>query len=172
MKFFTLCICIFLLSCQIDEVPTGSLDINRGPDVMIEKFGMSFLVDDTKEWYMNAGLVHKYTDEGRWIAYSVELETLSEVDKNFYRSDSAYIFERTDMLIGMGNVEIITPNGTLFTHYITWNRQTDEVHAPNEVYVKQIDNELWGSELYTNSSMDFIDLKQVRGRGQSELEIN
>jgi lipopolysaccharide assembly outer membrane protein LptD (OstA) len=120
------------------------------------------------EWLMRANEAWRFNSERRWIAYEVFLETINMEDKNFFRSDSVYVYEITDEFIGMGNVEIISPRGTLFTEHIIWHRLSDRITAPNEVHLIRDGHQIWGSELYTNSNLDFIDMKTVSGHGVVE----
>jgi hypothetical protein len=69
-------------------------------------------------------------------------------------------------MTGMGNVVVVSPRGTLNTELLHWNRMNDQIHAPYDVYLVRDDHEFWGDDLYTNSSMDFVNLKNVRGVGQ------
>ena len=119
------------------------------------------------EWLMTADLVERFNSERYWWAYSVFLETLNNEDKNFYRSDSIHVSDISNIFTGMGNVEIISPNGYLSTDKIIWNRMTERIHAPNNVYIKKDSNEIWGNDLNTNMNLDFIDLRHVRGSGNA-----
>ena len=120
------------------------------------------------EWLMRADLVERFNTERYWWAYNVFLETLNNEEKNFYRSDSIHVNDITDVFTGFSNVEIISPNGYLSTDLIIWNRKTERIHAPDEVYIKKESNEIWGIDLHTNMNLDFIELKQVRGQGTSD----
>ena len=158
-----------MISCvERADISTSTLEKNQGADELIHNFTMVSTIGEIQEWLMHANYFERFSKEKRWVAYDVFLETLEEGEKNFYRSDSVYVSEVTDILTGMGNVEIISPNGILHTDLIIWNRRTDRVHAPNEVYIKNDKNEIWGTELFTNSNLDFVDLKNVSGIGNTE----
>ena len=158
--------------CSSDEVLVGDLIANNGPNEIIELFEMHYYTGCSEDWRMSSALVHRYLTTSKWVLFTVELESLSETDQSFYRSDSAYVYESSDELLGMGNVQIRTKNGNLYTNLIEWDRTSDIIHAPNKVYIQEAENEIWGSDLYTNSKMSFIELVNVSGQGNSEIKID
>ena|GEM_PF-3006432 len=167
-KILIVCL-FFIISCTSKlDITTQNIDKLSGADETIDHFTMVSTIGDDQEWFMTANYFERFSKEKRWVAYTVFLETLNEEEKNFYKSDSVFVSEISDVLIGMGNVEIISPNGILQTDKIIWDRRNDRVHAPNDVYIKNDNNEIWGNDLYTNSNLDYIDLKSVSGRGSSE----
>ena len=166
---YTIFFLLFLISCvNKSEIATQSIEKITGADETIDNFTMVSTIEETQEWLMTAVYFERFSKERRWVAYDVYLETLNENDKNFYRSDSVFVSEITDILTGMGNVEIISPNGILLTDKIIWDRKNDRIHAPNDIYLKNERNEIWGSYLFTNSNLDFIDLQHVSGIGSAE----
>ncbi|MCL2063533.1 MAG: hypothetical protein FWG98_04080 [Candidatus Cloacimonetes bacterium] len=169
MRVFFILFAFFIFSCA-DRAEISTQDIERvtEADEIIHDFTMLSTIGEMQEWFMKADYFERFSKERRWMAFNVFLETLNETDKNFYRSDSLFVSEITDVYTGMGNVEIISPNGILHTDKIIWDRRTDRIHAPNDVYIKNDNNEIWGSVLYTNSNMDFVDLRHVSGIGSVE----
>ena len=166
-KIYIIISLLFLLSCKERlDITTSEIERVSSADEIIHNFTMISTIGEMREWIMTANYFERFSNERRWVAYTVFLETLDDGEKNFYRSDSVFVSEVTDILIGMGNVEIITPNGILHTDLINWDRKTDRIHAPNEVYIIKENNEIWGTELFTNSNMDFVNLRSVSGIGQ------
>jgi len=133
---------------------------------------MKMHTTEKTEWMMKADIVERFNIDKYWWAYTVVLETLNNDNKNFYKSDSIHVSDQTDILTGYGNVEITSPNGYLSTDKIIWNRRSDMVYAPNDIYLKRDNNEIWGRDLHTNMNLDFIDLKQVKGRGSLDYVEN
>jgi len=158
---------IITASCHKKNTEMASAEIEKqtGPDEIIENVMMVSTTKDKVEWQMNATLSKRFTADKFMIAYEVTMETLNMTEKNFYSSDSVYVYEIRDEFIGMGNVEIITPRARLKTQKIIWNRLTDTVYAPDEVYVVRDNHQMWGTSLYTNSTLDYINLQNVRGQG-------
>ena len=167
MKIIYLLIIVAVISGCGDKSEISSLDLekNIGPDEVIDNLIMLATTGNQIEWQMSAGHTQRFIEEKKMIAFDVFMETLNLEDKNFYRSDSAFVYDIQDEFIGMGNVEIITPNGTLKTEKIIWNRKSDRIHAPLRVYIKRQDHEMWGANLITNSNLDFINMEKVSGSG-------
>ena len=159
---------LFTACTNNSEITTADIERRIGPDETIESFRVVSTFGENQEWLMIADLVKRFNAERRWIAYNVFMETLNEDDKNFYRSDSVFVSDVTNILTGMGNVEVLTPRGILKTDLIHWNRMNNRIHAPNDVYLTRDSHELWGSDLHTNSSLDFVDLRNVSGTGLLE----
>ena len=172
-SLFIICLCLqsitLFTSCtNRSDISTQNIEKISGADEIIHNMTMVSTIGETREWLMTATYFERFNSEKRWVAYNVFLETLNEVDKNFYRSDSVFVSEITDVFTGMGNVEIISPNGILHTDKIIWDRKTDRIHAPNDIYIINNQNEIWGNYLFTNSNLDFVDLRHVSGIGSVE----
>jgi hypothetical protein len=143
------------------------LVINTGPDETIYNLKMITVTGDKTEWQLEASYAKKFSEKKNWIAYEVEMETLNEEDKNFYSSDSVYVFEIENEFIGYGNVVIKTPNALLKTDKVIWYRNRDRIFAPNDVYFVRDNNEMWGKNVVTNSNLDFLDARNINGQGSS-----
>ncbi|MCK9328334.1 MAG: LPS export ABC transporter periplasmic protein LptC [Candidatus Cloacimonetes bacterium] len=162
----------FLSSCsKSDEIPVTQLDKKSGPDEIIDSLTIITISKDSVEWKMSSKLVKKYNQQKVWTAYEVFVESLEKNNQNFYQSDSAYISEVDDVLTGMGNVIITSPNGILKTRKIEWDRKTNKIHAPGYIYLKRDDNELTGTNLFTNINFDYVDLKNVSGHGTIKEDL-
>ena len=160
---------LFFTACkERGEISTQNIERETSADEIIHNFTMVSTIGENQDWIMKATYFERFTKDRRWVAFDVFMETLNEDEKNFYSSDSLFVSEVTEIYTGMGNVEIISPNGILHTDKIIWDRKTDRIHAPNDVYIKNENHEIWGSVLYTNSNMDFVDLKEVSGIGSGE----
>jgi lipopolysaccharide assembly outer membrane protein LptD (OstA) len=147
------------------EIATTDIEKRSGPDELIDNFTVISVIGDSQEWYMTSEFMKRFNSERRWVGYNVIMETLNSEDMSFYKSDSIFVSDITNILTGMGNVEIINPRGILKTDLIHWNRRSDQIHAPNDVYMTRDGHEFWGTNLHTNSSMDYIDLRNVSGEG-------
>ena len=162
---------IFLLSCTGgSEMTTAEISPVVGPDELIDFFSAVSIVGDEREWWMETEHMKRFNTERRWIAYNVYMETLGVETKNYFRADSVFVSDVSNIWTGMGNVVVITPRGTLNTDLIHWNRMDDRIHAPEDVHLIRDDHEFWGDDLHTNSSMDFVNLNNVRGAGQVVIE--
>ena len=172
MRLFCAFVFLFILVSCGDNTEITTVDINRvvGPDELIDSFSVVTLIGEEQEWFMVADHVKRFNNERRWIAYNVVMETLSEENTNFYRADSVFVSDITNIMTGMGNVVVVSPRGTLNTELLHWNRMNDQIHAPYDVYMVRDDHEFWGDDLYTNSSMDFVNLRNVRGMGELTID--
>ena len=172
MYKYLLIILLLITSCSKKaEIPSIEMERNSGADEIIDNLLLIASSGEKIEWQMNAGQAQRFLNYKLLIAYKVFVESLNMEDKNYYSSDSAYVHEITDEFIGMGNVELITPKGILRTDKITWNRKTNMIHAPNQVYIKRYNHEMWGENLYTNSNLDFINMEKVSGTGVVDEKI-
>ena len=166
-------ILLFFVSCgDNSEITTADIVRNVGPDEMIDAFTVVTLIGEEQEWLMEADHMMRFNAERRWVAYNVFMETLTEESTNFYRADSVFVSDVTNIMTGMGNVVVTSPRGTLNTDLLHWNRMNDQIHAPYDVYIIRDEHEFWGDDLHSNSNMDFINLRNVRGMGRVQLTID
>ncbi|MCL1826805.1 MAG: hypothetical protein FWG20_02075, partial [Candidatus Cloacimonetes bacterium] len=107
-KFYIILLLVMsLLSCSDNaEIDVRNIEKNKGPDEIINSFEMILHSGEKTEWLMKADVMKRFNAEKYWWAYIVELETMSDEEKNFYKSDSIHVSDLTDVLTGWGNVEI------------------------------------------------------------------
>jgi LPS export ABC transporter protein LptC len=159
-------IILLLISCKKKTEATGTdLELNYGPDETVESLRMISTVCETQEWLLIASYAKKYNEKKLWIAYDVIMETLNENDKNFYSSDSAYVYDIENEVHGYSNVVVESPRGIMKTDKVIWHRYNDRIYAPNKVYLKRDNNEMWGHNIITNSNLDYIEAVNVSGKG-------
>jgi len=170
--FLLLFYAVITTSCKKKiEMPSAEIEKLTGADEIIENVTMISISRQNVEWQMKAALSKRFTGDKFMVAYDVEMETINTQDKNFYSSDSVYVYEIKDEYVGMGNVVIISPKAVLKTDKIIWNRLTDSIFAPDEVYIVRDRHQMWGTTLYTNSTLDYINLMNVKGQGTVDEKI-
>lgn len=129
--------------------------------------------EGTTDWKIIADKVDRFPEKHQWTGYKVRFESLESntSQRTVITCDRADIDEISNIIIGIGNVEIKSPKGYLRTELLKFNRFTDEIEAPNYVYLKRGENVIQGSGLKTNVNFDYVNLQKVSGQGNSSEEI-
>jgi hypothetical protein len=165
MKTLLILFIVFLLSCAQGDFSRSDIDRADGPDGLIYGLEMTQITGTHLDWVMHSEFVERFSHQQRWVAYNVLLETVGDEQNTFFQSDSAFISDFDDVMIGMGNVVITSPSGILRTEKIIWNRMSDEVEAPDRFVLLRGIHEFRGYELFTNSHLTFIDMRRVSAEG-------
>ena len=167
--FIYILIAISLISCnRAGDIAQQAIDRASGPDSIIFGVEMTQITGGNIEWVMRSDIIHRFTSEQRWVAFNVFLETVGEEDKSFFEADSTFVNDFDDIIIGMGNVVITSPNGIMRTEKIIWNRMNDHIQAPGRAVIIRGGNEFRGFELFTNSGLTYINMRSVSGEGTLE----
>lgn len=175
-KPFRLFLIIFILSlCLTGCVFSDKEDlIRRTNPKPTEEIDSVYVLSSNgyqSEWKIKAEKVDRFPDKRMWIGYEVRFETLKQnEEKSVIVCKEAVIDEIANTITGKGNVILESPKGFLKTELLIFNRFSNEVNAPGYVYLKRGGNVMEGYGLITNTSFDYINMKQVKGHGNPKKE--
>ncbi|PKN75078.1 MAG: LPS export ABC transporter periplasmic protein LptC [Candidatus Cloacimonetes bacterium HGW-Cloacimonetes-2] len=81
------------------------------------------------------------------------------------KADTTIVDDARNVIFASGNVYVTSPNGSIQTRKITWDRNMDEIVAPEAVTLKRQGSVLKGKNLRTNSTISFAELAEVQAEG-------
>ncbi len=115
-----------------------------------------------------AKVIKRYYDLDFFIADSVRILSYNEKGEFVYSldCDSAFVDQKTNLFTAMGNVFVVNSDGDLKTNILKWDRDLDELIAPEAVILNHENNTIKGNYLETNIDFDYIRLKKVSAKGK------
>jgi len=167
---------ILLSSCQKVDLQSNTGVLARDlPDEISYKVQLTQLNNDHNEYILEAERIERFYDRRLLYAYKV---TLTTFDKNnqissVIKADTTIVDDARNLIFANGNASLNSPNGTLSTPRMAWDRTVDEITAPLEVTVTRKGNVMYGRNLRTNSKLSFVEMDAVSAEGYfKEEEIN
>lgn len=142
--------------------------LNRGlPDETSNNVSIYAYKENRVDYILTANKIERYYDSRRLYAWNVKI--VSYDDKKNLRStivaDTAYVDEARNLVQAIGNVVFDTPNGTIKSRVINWDRNIDEIYVPTKVTLIREGNVLYGDNLRTDSRISFAEMSAVSAEG-------
>jgi LPS export ABC transporter protein LptC len=142
--------------------------LNRGlPDETSNNVNIYAYKKNKVDYILTADRIERYYDKKRLYAWKVRLVSYDE--KNQIRStiiaDTTYVDEARNLVQAIGNVVFETPNGTIKSRIINWDRNIDEIYVPTKVTLIRDGNVLNGDNLRTDSNISFAEMTTVSAEG-------
>ncbi|HRY84506.1 MAG TPA: LPS export ABC transporter periplasmic protein LptC, partial [Candidatus Cloacimonadota bacterium] len=81
------------------------------------------------------------------------------------KADSTIVDDARNIIYTNGNVLMKSENGSISTRRIIWDRNLDEIVAPERVVLTRDGSVLKGTNLRTNSTISFAELEAVEAEG-------
>ncbi len=173
IRFFLSFILISLIAGLFTGCGKSILDqktplLNRGlPDETSNNVSIYAYKENRIDYILTANKIERYYDTKRLYAWNVKI--VSYDDKNQIRStivaDTAYVDEARNLIQAIGNVVFDTPNGTIKSRIINWDRNIDEIYVPTKVTLIRDGNVLNGDNLRTDSKISFAEMSTVSAEG-------
>jgi len=159
---------ILLTSCQKDslQLATGVLPRDL-PDEISYNVKLTQLDNDRSEYYLEAEKIERFYDRRLLYAYKV---TLTTYDKNnqissVIKADTTIVDDARNLIFANGNAILTSPNGTLVTQKLVWDRSVDEITAPLTVTITRAGDVMQGQNLRTNSHLSYVEMDAVSAAG-------
>ncbi|HOD54789.1 MAG TPA: LPS export ABC transporter periplasmic protein LptC [Candidatus Cloacimonadota bacterium] len=174
-SFIWMLISLALISaCDLStniQVNTGGKDLPATE--IIDSVFIVATNGEALDWKLNAKKVERYPDSQVWKAWIVRFESLppDQSQKTIMTCNEAQIDEISNVITGKGNVEIKSPNGYLRTELLIFNRFSNELNAPQYVYMERGGNVIKGTGLTTNINFDYVNLQKVSGQGSGSESL-
>jgi len=164
---------LVLASCQKTslKVKTDSMD-RAVPDEISYDVQITQYIDNRTEYYLEAKRIERFTGRRMMYGYGV---TLTTYDKNnlvnsTIKADTTIVDDARNIVYANGHATMTSPNGSLSTPKIIWDRAVDEITAPLNVTLIRDGNTLRGSNLRTNSQLSFVEMDGVSAEGKLKPE--
>jgi len=142
--------------------------LQRGlPDEISQTVQVTDYKDGRVESIMLADRVERFYDRRILNAYQVKITTLGEDDsiRSVVLADTAIVDDARNIIFANGNVRLSSPNGSIQTRKLTWDRNIDDILAPEQVTLTRDQNVLRGVNLRTNSLISFAEMDNVSAEG-------
>lgn len=165
-----------LLGCQkVDlQTPTGVLE--RGlPDETSYNVSVTNYLENRYEYHLEAEKIERFSDRRLLKGSKVTLTTYDKdnLQNSVIKADTTILDEARNLILASGHAKMTTPNGSLSTPNIAWDRAVDEITAPKQVLLTRQGNQMRGQNLRTNSKLSFVEMEQVSAEGRlTQKEID
>jgi LPS export ABC transporter protein LptC len=123
--------------------------------------------DNLSEYHLEAKKIERFYDRKMLYGYGVTLSTYEKDGSinSVIKADTTIVDDARNLILASGNTVMTTPNGTLRTQSIAWDRGVDEITAPQKVKLTREGNVMYGDNLRTNSKLSFVEMDKVSAEG-------
>jgi len=149
------------------QTPTGVLE--RGlPDETSYNVKITNYADTRYEYILDAKRIESFTDRRLLYGYGVTLTTYDKENRlnSVIQADTTIVDDARNLVFANGHAKLTSPNGSLSTSQIAWDRAVDEITAPQQVVVTRQGSVLHGQNLRTNSKLSFVEMDKVSAEGR------
>lgn len=168
LKFIGLCM-LLLTACteQKMEVTGPPMDRNL-PDETSSNVRITEFNGTEVDYQLEAARIDRFYDRRILNAYKVKI-TAYDAQKggtSVMQADSTIVDDARNLIYAYGNVKLNSANGSIQAQRMIWDRNMDEVNAPGLVTLIRDGNTLRGSNLRTNTRIDFAEMDVVSAEGR------
>ncbi|MDD4309373.1 MAG: LPS export ABC transporter periplasmic protein LptC [Candidatus Cloacimonetes bacterium] len=159
---FTLC------ACQKATLQNSKGVLERGvPDEISYDVNLTQFKDTEFEYTIQAKKIERFHDRRLMHGYSVTLTTYDKNGKinSTIKADTTIVDDARNLVFANGNTKMTSPNGTLATSRLTWDRGVDEITAPEKVTLTRDGSVLRGDNLRTNSKLSLVLMDNISAEG-------
>jgi LPS export ABC transporter protein LptC len=148
------------------EIPTQVLNKNL-PDETSTNVTISEYNKGDIGFILKAGRIERFYDKRILKAYRVEITNYDQKKHTTtdVKADSTTVDDARNQIIAHGNVKMISPEGSVATNRMIWDRNADEIVAPDYVTLTQHGNTLRGKNLRTNIQIYPTEMDSVSAEG-------
>jgi len=167
---------LFLSACKQSVLDHTSPALNRSlPDETSENVSIYEYKDNKIDYLLTASRIERFYETRRLNAWKVKITTYDIKKRiiNTITADTTFVDEARNLVQARGNVVFQTPNGTIKSKLINWDRNVDEIYTPEKVLLIRNGDVLQGDNLRTNSALSFVELNAVSAEGtitQDEID--
>jgi LPS export ABC transporter protein LptC len=171
------CLTVLLFSsCGKSRLDQTSPALNRSlPDETSTNVSIYEYKENRIDYILTAASIERYYNTRQLRAWKVKITSYNKNKKveTTITADTTYVDEARNFIQAMGNVVFVTPNGTIKSRLINWDRNVDEIYTPETVTLIRDGDTLQGNNLRTNSVLSYVELNTVSAEGtvtQDEID--
>jgi len=156
------------ISCKQNELNNPTANMERGlPDETSLNVRLNEYRDDRLEYIIEAGRMERYTDRRMLYGYQVTLTSYDREGKlsSVVKADTTIVDDARNIIFAHGNAVFESPQGSIKTSKMVWERSIDEITAPGYVVLTRGSDVLRGTGLRTNSKFSFAEMNAVSAEG-------
>ena len=143
--------------------------MERGlPDETSYNVRLHQYVDSRNEYTLEAKKIERYHDRRIMYGYGVTLTTYDKENRinSTIQADTTIVDDARNIIYAQGHARMTSPNGSLSTAKIIWDRAVDEITAPTPVVLVRDGSTLKGDNMRTNSKLSFVEMDKVSAEGK------
>ncbi len=171
----SLCSLLFLISCTEKDAASNMPISGEIPDEQADSIRIISTTKNVIDYELTAVHFYKYYSTKQTFADTVFVTFFNEDGsvKSTLKCNKAEVNDAKNTLTGIGDVIVISENGTLKAPLIILDRNTNILYAKNGVTLIREDNVLIGEEMESNLDLDRVEITKVSAEGKlNEDEIN
>jgi LPS export ABC transporter protein LptC len=164
----SLLLILILSGCGKSVLSQTGTVLNRSlPDETSTNVSIYSYKENRVDYLLTADTIQRYYDLKRLWAWKVKITTYDEngIVKSTIIADTTYVDEARNFIKAIGNVVLTSPNGTIQSHIITWDRNIDEIFCPEKVVLIRDGNTLIGDNLRTDVNITYAEMNAVSAEG-------
>ncbi len=165
----------FLMSCAENDEASNMPISGKIPDEQADSIKIISTTKDVIDYELTAIHYYKYYSTKQTFADTVFV-TFFNMDgsvKSTLKCNKAEVDDAKNTLTGIGDVVVVSENGTMKAPLMVLNRNTNILYAKNGVILIRENNVLNGEEMESNLDLDRVEITKVSAEGQlNEDEVN
>ena len=138
------------------------------PDEQADSIRVIATTDSIIDYEMTAVHTYKYYETKQTFADTVFVKFFKKDGsiESTLRCDRAEVDDAKNTIIGIGNVVVISENGTMKAPYAELDRNTEQIIASKGVQLIRDENILYGEEMVSDMKLDMVEITKVSGEGK------
>lgn len=164
---------LILASCKEASLQVKTDPLDRSlPDETSYNVRITQYIDSRQEYYLEAKKIERFHDRRMMYGYGVSLSTYDKDNRinSTIQADTTIVDDARNIIFAHGHAKMTSPNGSLTTTKIIWDRAVDEITAPQSVTLVRDGSVLRGENLRTNSKLSFVEMDKVSAEGKIKPE--
>lgn len=165
----------FLISCTGNDDASNMPISGKIPDEQADSIRIISTTKNVIDYELTAVHYYKYYSTKQTFADTVFV-TFFNVDgsvKSTLKCNKAEVDDAKNTLTGIGDVVVVSENGTMKAPLIVLDRNTNILYAKNGVILIREDNILKGEEMESNLDLDRVEITKVSAEGKlNEDEVS
>lgn len=167
-KCLLLLILSFLFSCSPQEEEQIMPIAGKIPDEEADSIMVVATTNDRLDYEMTAVHMYKYYDTKQTFVDTVFVTFYNDdgTVKSTLRANKAEMDDAANTITGIGNVVVISDNGTMKAPYAVLNKNTEQIFAQKGVTIIRGENTLYGEEMVSDMRLDRVEITKVSAEGK------
>lgn len=166
---------LYFTSCSDQDIASNMPIDGKVPDEQADSIKIISTSKNIIDYELTAVHFYKYYSTKQTFADTVFV-TFFNIDstvKSTLKCNKAELDDVKNTLTGIGDVVVVSENGTMKAPLMVLDRNTNTIYAKNGVILIRDDNVLKGEEMESNLDLDRVEIIKVSAEGKlSEDEIN
>ncbi len=172
VELFLLVLILTLAACGESKLDVSTPIMRRGlPDETSRNVTITEFEGDEIAYVLEAVRIDRYYERRILNAYVVEITAWdSQGKQTIMKADSTIVDDARNQIFAYGNVVLSGPGVRVITPRMIWDRNVDEIMAPDKVTLIREGNVLRGKNLRTNLSIYPTEMDSVSAEGYFDEE--